>query len=80
MLEVDPGTAKLDLTVELREGPDGIRGAFEYHTELFQRATVAGLVSELVNLLAAATATPQRRLSELERPALPVRTTTDPAS
>jgi non-ribosomal peptide synthetase component F len=64
-LEVDPGTAKLDLTVELREGPDGIRGAFEYHTDLFERATVAGLVEQLVSLLAAATAGPRRRLSEL---------------
>jgi non-ribosomal peptide synthetase component F len=65
LVEFDPGTAKLDLTVELREGPDGIRGALEYHTDLFEAATVARLARQLVSLLAAATAQPHRRLSEL---------------
>ena len=64
-LDVDPGTAKLDLTVELREGADGIRGTFEYRTDLFEEATIARLARNLVTLLAAATADPHRRLSEL---------------
>jgi natural product biosynthesis luciferase-like monooxygenase protein len=83
LLEIDPGTAKLDLTVELREGPDGIRGAFEYHTDLFAEATVARLVGQLVTLLAAATAEPHRRLSELAldpAPAAPPRPTTGAAA
>ena len=75
-LEVDPGTAKLDLTVELREGPDGIRGAFEYHTDLFAEAGVTRLAGQLVTLLTAATAEPDRRLSELP---LEPGTTPDPA-
>jgi non-ribosomal peptide synthetase component F len=65
-IDVDAGTAKLDLTVELREGPDGIRGAFEYHTDLFEAATMQRLAGQLVTLLAAAPAQPHRRLSELE--------------
>jgi natural product biosynthesis luciferase-like monooxygenase protein len=74
-LDVDPGTSKLDLTVELREGPDGIRGGFEYDPDLFDQPTVAGLVQDLVTLLADAVAGPDRRLSELAlaaggRPAL----------
>jgi hypothetical protein len=65
-IDVDPGTAKLDLTVELREGPDGIRGAFEYHTDLFEAATMQRLAGQLVALLTTAAAQPDRHLSELE--------------
>jgi natural product biosynthesis luciferase-like monooxygenase protein len=68
MLDVDAGTAKLDLTVEFREGPEGLRGTFEYHADLFKAATVAGLADQLGALLAAATAEPAHRLSELELP------------
>jgi natural product biosynthesis luciferase-like monooxygenase protein len=68
-LDFDPGTAKLDLTVELREGPDGIRGFFEYHTDLFEEPTVARLVRQLAALLADAAAHPHSRLSELACPA-----------
>jgi natural product biosynthesis luciferase-like monooxygenase protein len=64
-LELDPGTAKLDLTAELREGPDGIRGGLEYHVDLFDRPTVARLAGQLVGLLASAAADPHRRLTEL---------------
>jgi natural product biosynthesis luciferase-like monooxygenase protein len=63
--DVDAGTTKLDLTVELREVADGIRGAFEYDTELFDESTVTSLVQDLVALLADAVAAPHRRLSEL---------------
>jgi natural product biosynthesis luciferase-like monooxygenase protein len=72
-IDVDAGTAKLDLTVELREGPDGIRGAFEYHTDLFEAATMQRLAGQLVAVLDAATAEPHRRLSELELPPAPGR-------
>jgi non-ribosomal peptide synthetase component F len=71
-LEIDPGTSKLDLTVELREGPDGIRGGFEYDTDLFDGPTIATLARHLVMLLADGVAAPHRRLSELavsDRPA-----------
>ena len=67
-LDVDPGTSKLDLTVELREGTGGsagITGGFEYDTDLFDEPTVAALVADLVALLGDATADPHRRLSQL---------------
>jgi hypothetical protein len=73
-IDVDAGTAKLDLTVELREGTGdaaGIHGAFEYHADLFEPATVQRLAGQLVALLAAAAARPHRRLSELELPSTP---------
>jgi natural product biosynthesis luciferase-like monooxygenase protein len=64
-LEIDAGTSKLDLTVELREGPDGIRGGFEYDTDLFDEETVAALARHMTVLLADGVTAPHRRLSEL---------------
>ncbi|HEX6075088.1 MAG TPA: MupA/Atu3671 family FMN-dependent luciferase-like monooxygenase [Micromonosporaceae bacterium] len=64
-LEVDPGTAKLDLLLELREDDDGIGGALEYNTALFDVDTVEQLTRHLLRLLDDAVHHPDRRLSEL---------------
>jgi non-ribosomal peptide synthetase component F len=74
-LDVDPGTAKLDLTIELREGPDGIRGFIEYNEDLFDQPTAARLAGQLATLLTDAVTAPHRRLSELAlEPAMVART------
>jgi natural product biosynthesis luciferase-like monooxygenase protein/amino acid adenylation domain-containing protein len=65
-LEVDPGTAKLDLLLELREDDNGIGGALEYNTALFDAATVEQLTRHLLRLLDDAVRHPDRRLSELD--------------
>jgi aspartate racemase len=39
-LEVHNGTAKFDLTLELEESAEGIRGWFEYNTDLFDTLTI----------------------------------------
>jgi natural product biosynthesis luciferase-like monooxygenase protein/amino acid adenylation domain-containing protein/non-ribosomal peptide synthase protein (TIGR01720 family) len=63
--EIDPRTAKLDLTLELREGADGFRGAFEYNTDLFSRDTIAALARHLRALLVHAVADPEQHVSRL---------------
>ena len=42
--------AKLDLNMELREEPDGIRGFLEYNADLFDRSTADRLARQLANL------------------------------
>jgi len=64
-LEFDPGFAKLDLILEVREDQDGISGGFEYNTALFDAATVDQLARHLMHLLTDAVHHPDRRLSEL---------------
>ena len=64
-LDFDPGFAKLDLLLELREGPDGIAGAWEYNTDVFEPATIARLTAHLVALLSDAATRPDARLSGL---------------
>jgi len=50
-LDVDTGTAKFDLSVELDERPDGIIGRFEYNTDLFDRATIRQMMAHWSRIL-----------------------------
>ncbi|MBD2128005.1 non-ribosomal peptide synthetase [Microcoleus sp. ZQ-A2] len=61
-----PGvTAKFDLTLYLRETEQGLTGAFEYSTDLFDEATIARMVEHFQSLLEGIVANPAQRLSEL---------------
>ncbi|WFF04675.1 amino acid adenylation domain-containing protein [Micromonospora sp. WMMD1076] len=62
---VDTATAKFDLSVELAEQGDDIVAAFEYRTELFDRATVRAMAERLVRLLEAVAADPQVRVADI---------------
>jgi amino acid adenylation domain-containing protein len=64
-LEVDPGTCKFDVAVSLAEDETSIAGIFEYSTELFDAETIVRLRDRFERLLRAATADPERRVSEL---------------
>ncbi len=57
--------AKFDLTLSLRDTPDGIGGHFEYNTDLFDASTIAR-ISECFTVLAQnASAEPSRRIADL---------------
>ena len=64
-LEIDPGTARFDLTLEFWETPEGLRGRFEYSTDLFEAATIARMAGHLQTLLEGIVADPEQRLSQL---------------
>ncbi|HSF38962.1 MAG TPA: amino acid adenylation domain-containing protein, partial [Thermoanaerobaculia bacterium] len=61
----EPGVAKFDLTLALAEGGEGLRGSFNYRSELFDATTVERLAERFVTLLEGAVADPQARLSDL---------------
>lgn len=63
--EVDSGTSLFDLTLSLWEAPDGLKGWFEYSTDLFERDTMARMGGHYRTLLEAIAADPDRRLSQL---------------
>src|SRR5262249_30028447 len=63
--EVDPGTAKLDLSLYVREGVAGLGGYLEYDTDLFRSETAARMVGHWQTLLHAAVTDPGLHLSEL---------------
>ncbi|HEU4963514.1 MAG TPA: amino acid adenylation domain-containing protein, partial [Bacilli bacterium] len=68
-VEMEHRTAKFDLTLFLTEDEQGLRGAFEYNTDLYEDATIRRMTEHLETLLQAVVADPTRRISEL--PLLP---------
>jgi amino acid adenylation domain-containing protein len=64
-LEIDPGTARFDITLEFWETPTGLRGRFEYSTDLFEAATIARMAGHLQTLLEGIVADAEQRLSRL---------------
>ncbi len=64
-LEVKTNTAKFDLSLFLTNTEEGLRGTFEYNTDLFQPATIARMVEHFQILLAGIVANPQEKLSQL---------------
>ncbi|MFE7310821.1 amino acid adenylation domain-containing protein, partial [Streptomyces sp. NPDC057546] len=65
---VHTGTAKCDLTFVLTEQPgaDGLSGVVEYSTDLFDAATVTGIVERWLRLLRAVVADPGRRIGQVD--------------
>ncbi len=65
---VHPGSAKFDLTLFMSEAGDWLSGAFEYSTDLFEHATIGGMIGDWRTLLAAIAADPQCPIAELPLP------------
>jgi aspartate racemase len=64
-LKVHTGTAKFDLTLELQEMSEEIRGQFEYNTDLFDSRTIAQMACHFQTLLEGIVADPEQCLSNL---------------
>jgi amino acid adenylation domain-containing protein len=64
-IELNTSTSKLDLTMELRERPEGLDGHIEYCTDLFDSATIERMVSHFITLLEGIVAAPDQRISQL---------------
>jgi len=64
-LGVDASAAKFDLKLSLEEHSGKLSGLLSYNTDLFDAATIAQMTTQFATLLAAFTATPEMRISEL---------------
>ncbi len=62
-LEVDPGSAKFDLSLEMTLAPEGLTGFFEFNLDLFEPSTIARMAGHFLTLLEKIVAEPQRRLT-----------------
>ncbi|MFN6568745.1 amino acid adenylation domain-containing protein, partial [Dendronalium sp. ChiSLP03b] len=58
-------TSRFDLTLMMQNTPTGLRGLWEYNTDLFDASTIERMTSHFVNLLEGVTANPQQRISQL---------------
>jgi len=64
-MEVDRETAKFDLALFMSEQAEGLEGAVEYSSDLFDAATIARMLLHFQVLLEAIVADPEQRLSAL---------------
>jgi amino acid adenylation domain-containing protein len=64
-VDAESGVAKFDLTVSLRETPDGLAGSLEYNTDLFDEGTIERLAGHFETLLAGLVADPEQRWTQL---------------
>ncbi|MBU8898145.1 amino acid adenylation domain-containing protein [Corallococcus sp. M34] len=64
-LDFEPGFAKFDLTLFMRETPQGLVNFWEYNTALFDEDTVRRMAANHVRLLEAVVAHPEARLGTL---------------
>jgi amino acid adenylation domain-containing protein len=64
-LRIDTGTSKVDLSLYMAESEHGLKGAFEYNTDLFEAATIERLSGHFLTLLQAVCTDPEQRISEL---------------
>ncbi|GIJ79312.1 amino acid adenylation domain-containing protein [Micromonospora phaseoli] len=68
-VDVEPYTgaaqgAQVDLTLGLRDGPDGLTGELEYSVDLYDRDTAERIVEHLEQLLAGIAAQPDRPIGD----------------
>jgi amino acid adenylation domain-containing protein len=63
--DVHTGTAKFDVSLELRQGVEGVSGWFEYNPDLFTATTIARMAEHLRTLLEGIVTDPDRRLTAL---------------
>jgi len=64
-LEFHCETAKFDLYLGLAQGPEGLRGALEYATDLFQASSISRMIGHFETLLESIVANPDRPVNEL---------------
>src|SRR5262249_36899083 len=64
-IEVDNLTAKFDLYFELTDTAEGLVGAFEYSTDLFDETTICRLSENFLTLLDGIVSKPERPISSL---------------
>ncbi|MEU4476410.1 amino acid adenylation domain-containing protein, partial [Micromonospora sp. NPDC023888] len=70
--EIGTGVSRVDLTINITESfdgkgsPQGIRGAVEYATDLYDASTVESFAARLVRMLQAVVADPGRRINAVD--------------
>jgi amino acid adenylation domain-containing protein len=64
--DFEVGNAQFELNLLLDDAPSGLRGKFNYKTELFERETIAAMADRFCQLLTRVAALPDARLNEIE--------------
>jgi amino acid adenylation domain-containing protein len=65
-MDLGEAAAKFDISAFLSETPDGLRGRFEYNTDLFDAETIQQMIVHYEALLESALAHPEAKVSRLQ--------------
>jgi len=65
LMDLGQTTSKFDISAFLSETPDGIRGRFEFNTDLFDAETIQGMITHFAVLLESALENPEKNISQL---------------
>jgi amino acid adenylation domain-containing protein len=65
LFKVERQTVLFDLVLELHETADGLRGGFEYSTDLFDEPTIAQMARHFSRLVDEVLSDPQQRLADI---------------
>jgi amino acid adenylation domain-containing protein len=65
VVDIDTGLSNFDFTLFMREEIEGLAGAVEYNTDLFDRASVVRMIGHYQTLLEAVVADAGQRISDL---------------
>jgi amino acid adenylation domain-containing protein len=63
--DVDLGTSRFDLALELEDRPNGLRGRFVYSADLFDGTTIERMAGHFQTMLEAIAADPEEKISRL---------------
>ncbi len=63
-MDIDPGTALFDLSLDMVVEPDRLSGSFEYNTDLFDESTIQRFMDGLLKILVSMVAKPEGRLHD----------------
>lgn len=64
-IEIDLGTAKYDLVLNMWKGGEGLQGILQYSTDLFEPSTIARMLKHFQRLLESIVTAPQTRINAL---------------
>ncbi|HEX6290385.1 MAG TPA: amino acid adenylation domain-containing protein [Herpetosiphonaceae bacterium] len=64
-LEIDNGTAKFDLALDLTETAEGIGGFIEYNTDLFEPTTIERMAAQFQTVLESIVSKPTQRIADV---------------
>jgi non-ribosomal peptide synthetase component F len=64
-LRVDTGTTKFDLSLFINESSEGLKGAIEYDTDLFDPSSISRMLTHFETLLEASVTSPDQPVSTL---------------
>jgi len=65
LIDIDAGTSHFDVTLELEETVNGLKGAFEYNIDLFEEATIDRMIGHYQTLLGGIVQRPEEGIQNL---------------